>query len=115
MMILDCYHCVYIWEGNEVSREEKRDTLSCALGKSFKYIYCIRWTQVVTFIIEYVKKHPDGRSSNKEIEDKVYLIQAGKEPLSFVNCFFGWDWGTKRKDKDSTIVEIAKDVLREYT
>jgi len=67
VMILDNYSEVFVWVGYHASKQEKDQSINCAL--------------------QYVKNAPDGRSPDTPI----YKINAGHEPPNFTCHFFGWD------------------------
>jgi len=67
VMMLDCFSEVYIWIGEESTKEERDNSFKAAL--------------------DFVANAPDGRSKDTPI----YRIYAGAEPPTFTCHFLGWD------------------------
>jgi hypothetical protein len=107
LMILDCGHTVFVWEGPQASKTEKKDTLE--------------------FMKDFCKNHPgtafsrtqlklvDGRS--KEVPEwwskHVYVTKSKQEPLEFSSCFFGWEV-TKWKPTPYDALVSLVDALAQY-
>jgi len=96
-MILDCGHSIFVWEGLSPTKDEKKDTLQ--------------------YTLDYVKNHPDERSTKANWENQNFLIKARKEPLCFTAYFFGWDspnW-TPYKEPLDLVYLTLQEYSRVYT